>query len=98
MLTASKLKELGFEQRDAYMIMQRLRLLKCNVSTVKLRSTYVRNGQVCDYTNFCDSVNLGEAIVALGKYISNAKNTANIVKWKQVLDILFDISGDRIPA
>lgn len=97
MLTASKLKEFGFKQREAYVVMHKLKVLNCNVSQVKLRSTYVRCGKVCDYTNFCDSINVGEAIVALRKYISNSKNTANLVKWKHVLEVLFDINGDKIP-
>jgi hypothetical protein len=91
MITSNSIKQLGYTQKEAYSIMERLRRLRCTVKQVKQRSNYVRNGVICDYLHFCDAIDTKEAIEALEAYLERLPKNCSRAKWESILSNLKEL-------
>lgn len=83
---------MGYERKDAGIIMNKLKKIGCNHKTVKIRSNYIRKGSICDYMYFGNGFDCIEAIEALRAYCVTNALGADMEHWKNVL---IDISNNK---
>lgn len=95
MITSYKLQQIGYNPKEAYSIMDRLRKLNCKVKQIKINADYIRKGVMCNYLHFCDAIDTKEAITVLSDYLDDLPRMAVQAKWKAVLHDLNKICKDE---